>query len=46
MDYEESVVVPGIEMDLSEQQANQLKILVTNPLLDDGNSGINLYIRI
>lgn len=39
----EESIVPQTEINLTEEQAHQLQVLVPNPLLDDSNSGIDLY---
>ena len=41
-----SVVVPENQIQLSEQEKSDLRSHVPDPLYDDGNSGIDLYIKV
>ena len=46
MDDNCNVVVPESEVQLTEQEMTVLRNHVPNPLEDDGNCGINLYMKV
>ena len=46
MDDDYSVVVPEYQVQLTEEEVAALRIHVPDPLEDDGNSGIDLYIKV
>lgn len=46
MDHNCNVVVPESQVQLTEQEMTVLRNHVPDPLEDDGNSGIDLYIKV
>ena len=46
MDDDYNVVVPEYQLQLTEEEVAALRIHVPDPLEDDGNSGIDLYIKV
>ena len=46
MDDDCNVVVPGNQVQLTVQEMTVLKTHVPDPLEDDGNSGIDLFLRV
>ena len=46
MDDDYNVVVPEYQVQLTEEEVAALRIHVPDPLEDDGNSGIDLYIKV
>ena len=44
IDINNNVVVPTYKVELSEQELQELQLIV-NPIKDDGNSGINHFVR-
>lgn len=45
MDSDENLVVPENSVELTQEETRVLKNVVPDPRMDDGNSGIDLYVR-